>query len=172
MAEGGMIDAEKVRKLLTLACSTEFGMVDSQFLCKSVGTLDLREPTTMRESSSIVEVMRVLKANNMGCVLVVDDKQHLSGIFSERDYLTKIFETNMDLTSTPISRVMTPEPFTVTPDSPIAFVLNLMAEGGFRHVPVVDAEGLPLAVVSVRDIVQALVERYTSDLLNVELDPK
>ena len=172
MGQNGMVDVEKVRKLLTLACSTEFGMVDSQFLCRSVGTLGLREPTMVKDSAPIVDVMRVLKANNMGCVLVVDAKQQLCGIFSERDYLTKIFETSTDLASTPISRVMTSDPFTVTPDSPIAFVLNLMAEGGFRHVPVIDTDGLPLAVVSVRDIVQSLVERYTSDLLNVDLNLK
>jgi len=46
-------------------------------------------------------------------------------------------------------------------------VLNKMAVGGFRHVPVVDADGRPVFVVSVRDVVEFLVDFFPNDVLNL-----
>ena len=49
----------------------------------------------------------------------------------------------------------------------VAWVLNKMSVGGFRHVPVIDEEGHLAFVVSVRDIVQFLVEAFPSEILNL-----
>ena len=42
----------------------------------------------------------------------------------------------------------------------------MMSVGGFRHVPIVDAEGRPVHVVSVRDVVEFLVEAFPQEVLN------
>ena len=62
---------------------------------------------------------------------------------------------------------MRADPDVLTPEAPMAYALNLMAVGGFRHVPLVDDRRRPVAVVSVRDIVNYLVEWFPDKVLNV-----
>jgi CBS domain-containing protein len=66
---------------------------------------------------------------------------------------------------------MTPDPECLTMSDEIAWVLNLMAVGGFRHVPIVDDTGRPVAVFSVKDIVERLVELFPKDVLTLPLHP-
>ena len=48
-------------------------------------------------------------------------------------------------------QVMVSKPQTIGVDKPLAYALYMMAEGGFRHVPVVDQRGVPVGMVSARD---------------------
>ena len=52
-------------------------------------------------------------------------------------------------------------------DASLAWVLNLMPVGGFRHVPAVDQENRPVLIVSVRDAVQFLVDSFSTEILNL-----
>jgi len=52
-----------------------------------------------------------------------------------------------------VSELMTPKPVTVTPETPLADVFAMMEERRIRHLPVVDAEGELLGIVSQRDLV-------------------
>ena len=49
----------------------------------------------------------------------------------------------------------------------MAWVLNKMSVGGFRHVPAVDEQGRPAFVVSVRMVVQFLVDAFPDQILNL-----
>ena len=49
----------------------------------------------------------------------------------------------------------------------MAYALNKMSVGGFRHIPVVDDEYRPAFVVSVRDVVEFLVEYFPREVLNL-----
>ena len=69
-----------------------------------------------------------------------------------------------------LKEVMTLEPETLALDSRLAWALNMMSVGGFRHVPVIDERGWPAFVVSVRDIVEFLVESFPSEILNLPPD--
>lgn len=42
-----------------------------------------------------------------------------------------------------------------------------MSVGGFRHVPVVDSAGRPAFMVSVKDVVQFLVDSFANEILNL-----
>ena len=63
------------------------------------------------------------------------------------------------------------DPETLSPDSPMAYALNVMSLGGFRHIPLVDAKGRPVGVVSVRDIVNHLVDHFSDKVLNLPPRP-
>ena len=63
-----------------------------------------------------------------------------------------------DLTQQTIVDYMTPEPLALKPDLPIAHALNLMSVHGFRHLPLVDDNGLPTGIISFRDVVGYLNE--------------
>jgi CBS domain-containing protein len=98
-------------------------------------------------------------------VLIVDGAGKLSGIFSERDVLLRILPDYQTLKSKPISEFMTKDPVSQPPDATIGFVLNLMSAGGFRHVPIVDPDNVPIGIVSVKNVVDFIVKSFTDDLL-------
>ncbi|MFI5184279.1 MAG: CBS domain-containing protein, partial [Vicinamibacteria bacterium] len=53
----------------------------------------------------------------------------------------------------------------------IAFALNRMIIGGFRHIPIVADEGTPLAVLSLREVVSFVVSLLPARVLNLPPEP-
>ncbi len=62
---------------------------------------------------------------------------------------------------------MTPDPDCLSVHSSVAYVLNKMSVGGFRHIPVVDDEHHPACVISVRDVVNFLVDAFPREIMNL-----
>ena len=52
---------------------------------------------------------------------------------------------------------MTENPITVNPGTPIMDALKTMREANIRHLPVVDKEGKPVGILSIRDVVEAIM---------------
>mgnify|MGYP001010044292 FL=1 len=105
----------------------------------------------------------VLMAENHIGALVVVENERIAGIFTERDALNKVLAGGLDPDATKLEAVMVANPQSISADRPLAHALHMMADGGFRHVPVVDAQGEPLGMVSARD---ALGE----DMVDLERD--
>jgi len=105
---------------------------------------------------------RLMAEKRIGALLVLE-KGLIAGIFTERDALNKILAAGLDPDTTRLEQVMVRNPQTIRADKPLAYALHMMAEGGFRHVPVVDADGLPVGMVSARDALG-------QDLVDLERD--
>jgi CBS domain-containing protein len=67
---------------------------------------------------------------------------------------------------------MTADPVTLPADASVAHALNLMVIEGFRHIPVMDDRGRPVAVVSMRNLIEYLSEFFRRDVLNLPPDPR
>ncbi len=93
---------------------------------------------------------RVMAEKKIGALLIVENSR-IAGIFTERDALNKVLAGGLDPDATQVSQVMVRDPQTIRADKPLAYALQFMADGGFRHVPVVDGDGAPLGMVSARD---------------------
>jgi CBS domain-containing protein len=126
-------------------------VVERSLIEDPVGRLNPRTPVTVGPATSTREAIRLMLDENVGALLVVDDREHLLGIFSERDLLTKIAGLRDDYAARPVSEFMTRNPETVEPHHTLAFVLHKMDCGGYRHVPVLE-NGHPVAMISVRDM--------------------
>lgn len=161
----------QMSEAIRIACETNFGVLDSGFLCRSVSTLNPRAPLSISTDTPVASVLRALKDNKIGCVVIVDSRGAISGIFSERDCILKVIGSDKNLETTPISEFMTKDPVTESPDATLAFALNLMSHGGFRHLPLVDGDNHPIGIISVKDVVDYIVESYVSDLLNFPTEP-
>ena len=131
-----------------------------------IGKSEPRRAICVNPHTSVTDAIALMKQHSMGCVLV-EANRRLVGIFTERDVLFRVVGSGLDPTRTPVSQVMTPDPETLTMQDELAWVLNLMAVGGFRHVPIVDDDGRPVAVFSVKHIVERLVEFFPHDVLNL-----
>ena len=147
---------------------------DSQLLREPLGALPVRPAIVMAPGASATDAMRAMQRQHRGCVLVTDDgtaNSKLLGIFTERDVLLRIVDRGKNPATLPLSEVMTPDPDVLSVRSRLANALNKMHVGGFRHVPVVDAEHRPVCVVAVRDIVEFLVEAFPREILNLPSEP-
>jgi CBS domain-containing protein len=103
--------------------------------------------------------------------LLVTRAGRLTGIFTERDVLNKIAGRGLDFSTIVVKTYMTPDPETLGLDDMIAYALNMMSVGGYRHVPLVDGDHRPVGMVSVRDVVEMIVENFPKDVLNLPPDP-
>jgi CBS domain-containing protein len=103
------------------------------------------------EEDTVAQVVEVLQAKNCKCLLVYQKKK-LVGILSNRDLIRKMAAPDKDLSQVKVGKVMTPNPEFVRADEPIAVVVNKMALGGFRNVPVLSLDGAPLSILSIKDV--------------------
>jgi CBS domain-containing protein len=119
--------------------------------------LEPRTPIVVEPSMPVRQVLKMMVDYKIGCVLIVKDNRAV-GIFTERDALLKLNEKAVELGGRPISEFMTANPQTLDTKAKIAFAVQRMDLGGFRHVPVVDEDGRVSGVISVRDILRYLTE--------------
>jgi CBS domain-containing protein len=146
-------------------------VLDTRIFQEPIQALHLRAGrVAVPLGTTIGEAARVMKERRIGCVLV-EEGGRLVGIFTERDILTKLVGTGYDPAKVQVDAVMTRNPETLTPDDPIAFAMQLMSVGGFRHVPLVDADRRPVGILSVKDIVDYLVEHFPGEVLNIPPEP-
>ena len=118
---------------------------------RSVGQLVKNQTLyTATAEMSVAEAAAIMSAARVGALLVLQGGK-LAGIFTERDALNRVLAVSRDAKKTHLSEVMTPDPLTVSSDMPFRSALFLMQDRGFRHVPVIDAKGTPIGIVSVRD---------------------
>ena len=146
---------------------------DAKLLEEPLTLLPSRPPLTMAREETVKSAMHAMRKRHRGCVLVTDDgslQSPLVGIFTERDVLLKIIDSGRNPADVPLSDVMTSEPESLPIDAKLAWALNMMSVGGFRHLPVTDERGWPAFILSVRDIVEFLVESFPAEILNLPPD--
>ncbi len=114
--------------------------------------VDGQELAQLPSTSTIREAARYMVEHGVGSVLVIEDGG-LRGIFTERDALSIFVATRRNPDYTKLADVMTAAPQTLAPEATPQDAAEKMAAGKFRHMPVVDADGRILGVVSQRDLV-------------------
>src|SRR5262245_52098871 len=105
----------------------------------AISELNVRPPVVVDASSTVIDAVNAMNEHHIGCVLVQRSGK-LVGIFTERDVLTRVAfrDGNRALK---VEAVMTPKPETLEATESLAFALNKMSVGGYRHIPVVDDAG-------------------------------
>ena len=109
--------------------------------------------------------------NNIGYVIVTRDNK-LRGIFGERDILLNFLNTDLgswdDLI---VDDHMKENPKTLQSDDLLDTAIFFMANGGYRHIPIVDDRYQPIGMVSVLDIMTYLVEHFPQEILTLPPRP-
>jgi len=146
---------------------------DAKLLQEPLTLLPSRPPLALSASATVKDAMQAMKRRHRGCVLITQDgslSSPLIGIFTERDILLKIIDCGRNPATIPLGEVMTRDPESLPIDAKLAWALNMMSVGGFRHLPVTDERGWPAFILSVRDIVEFLVESFPAEILNLPPD--
>jgi len=142
-------------------------VLDQHVIREPIRILQPRTPLSLPPSATVADAVRMMREHRVGCLLVVASDR-LVGIITERDLLLKLEQGDLDR---PVSHLMTPDPEVLGLADPIAYALNKMSVGGFRHIPLVDATGRPVGIVSVKDIVDYIVDFFPNDILTVPPEP-
>ncbi len=122
-----------------------------------------QQPITAPANMSVRQAASVMKQRRIGAMMVVEQGR-LAGISTERDALTGVVAEGRDPQTTTLAEVMTHNPRTISPDATFNAALELMHEGRFRHVPVVE-DGVPVGMVSVRDAMGSELQTFVYELL-------
>ncbi|KAI7873895.1 CBS-domain-containing protein [Lichtheimia hyalospora FSU 10163] len=125
---------------------------------KIAGTVSALRPTqalTVKENLLVIEASQLMAAKRSNCVLVVDNEDHLSGIFTAKDLAYRVVAESLDARATTVAEIMTQGPMCVTADTSATDALNLMVTRGFRHLPVCNEEG---DIFGLLDITKCLYE--------------
>lgn len=110
--------------------------------------------TTCSTDTLTMAVNQMTKLN-IGALPVVDDDR-LVGILSERDILTKVVNHRLNLDTTKVAEVMSPNPISVQPGARVIETMQLMSKKRFRHLPIVE-NGQLIGMVSMGDITARII---------------
>jgi CBS domain-containing protein len=145
----------------------EFRKLEEALLGNAVNLLAPSEPIRLAPEATVAEAVAKMVDNRRAAVVIVDAEGHLTGIFTERDVLTRVMCQRRDPEQTKLAEVMTPDPETLTPEDRICYAVNRMHVGGHRSIPLVDADHRPLGIVTVNDVVKWLAEIFPEAVLNL-----
>lgn len=120
-----------------------------------LGDLVGKAPYVCGPDTTLLEAAAAMEGSDLGSLAVVEGLS-LLGLVTERD-IRRAVANGTDLDS-PVSTVMSGDPDTFDPDLDVWDAASWIAESGYRHLPVVGDDGELLGVVSIRDLLKALVD--------------
>lgn len=112
-----------------------------------------RSVATLRPSATMSEVAEMLAARKIGAIVVVGEQGRVAGIISERDLVRVIAERGAAALSVPVGDCMTRAVVTCRESTTVDELMETMTSGRFRHVPVVEGDGL-VGIISIGDVVK------------------
>ena len=135
-----------------------------------IGSIKRRQAVRVAPDFPLGEVVHQLRKHGRGSVVVEEDGRAI-GICGERDLMLRVDHSDPRWIERPVREVMTPAPRTIGEDEPIEEAINFMLAGGYRHLPIVDAAGTLLGIVSIRDLLVHIVGFFPDEFVNLPPDP-
>lgn len=109
--------------------------------------------TTVAPTATVGEAVRILTELKIGALVITGAGGRITGIVSERDIVHALARHGAGALELPLNDVMTRKVVSCGLNDSIASLMELMTEGKFRHLPVVDSGGLA-GIVSIGDVVK------------------
>jgi CBS domain-containing protein len=115
---------------------------------------------TILPDASVLDALKLMAEKEIGALMVVDKKDKVVGIITERDYARKIILKGKTSLKTSVKEIMTPfgKMYTVKPDTPVEDCMVLMTGKHIRHVPVFDG-GKFVGLISIGDVVKSTISQ-------------
>jgi CBS domain-containing protein len=111
------------------------------------------------QNTPLSEVAQLMSTQHVGAVVVTDgdgEKAPLAGIITDRDIVSAQLDQAKDLSSLSAGAAMTRNVLTLAKDESIDGAIAHMRARGVRRAPIVSAEGIPIGLVSVDDLIAQL----------------
>lgn len=137
------------------------------------GELMTPSPTCCQPVHTIVEVAEIMKREDVGLVPVVDEATNkLIGVLTDRDIVMNVVADGRDPRGTAVSEVMTTDPCSCLEQDSVETVMQQMAAHQVRRIPIVDATGAIVGIVSQADVATRLANpRDTGEVVAAISEP-
>jgi CBS domain-containing protein len=129
---------------------TATGGLQMHLMEDTVGHIPFDRLVIVGPHDSVARAVSRIKGIGIGQAVVVEEGK-LIGILTERDLLNKVAGRGFDLQTLTVREVMTAQPEAIGERDPIRVVVNKMAVGGYRHVPIV-RDGQPIGIISAKAV--------------------
>lgn len=126
----------------------------------SVGRICVRSVDLAERMEPVHAAAQRMHARNVGTLVVLSSDKHPIGVVTDRDLAVRVLGNGRDPNLTTVGDVMTPCPRTIHEDTPIEVALQMMRLEKCRRLPVIDAEGKLIGLISVDDILELLIEEF------------
>lgn len=117
-----------------------------------------RKLATVSPKDTVLHALEVMAQYDVGALIVLDG-QRLAGMFSERDYARKVILQGKVSVYTKVGDIMTDKVISVKMNHTIEQCLAIMSEKHFRHLPVLDDDGLVVGIISIGDMVKEMISQ-------------
>lgn len=116
-----------------------------------------RKVAVIDRKSKVTEAARVMREAHVGDVIVCEGKERRPvGILTDRDIVVGLVALRIDPDTVHVDDVMTPALVTVTEQQGIYETIQLMERYGVSRLPVVNARGVLVGIVSSTDLLELL----------------
>lgn len=119
--------------------------------CSDVMTRDV---VTCTPENMIVDVARLMKTEDIGPILVVDNEANrtLVGIITDRDIVVKVIADGQDPKNTPVGEAMSKKLVTCRANDDVDVAMQAMAQFQLRRIPVVEENMQLVGIISQADV--------------------
>jgi len=124
-------------------------------------------PATVEPSASALEAVQVMAEEGVGAVAVVENGS-VKGIFTERDVMLRVVLRDRNPRSTKMTEVMTAPVETIHEDTAADEALKHMVDRHLRHLPIVNKNGQLLGMLSIRNLLEHMVEGLTREVESLD----
>ena len=121
--------------------------------CSDVMT---KNPKTCAPTDFVQQSAQLMKTEDVGPIPIVGSDGKLEGIITDRDIVLKVVAEGRDPKTTKLADVMSTDLITCASDGDIEETLDLMEDNQIRRIPVVDASGRLVGIISQADIATRL----------------
>jgi len=122
----------------------------------SIYTVCQKSVVNVTPDTSVLFVAELMRSKNLGCVVIAEEQKPV-GIVTDRDFaLRRDVLCNEEADQAPVSRIMPREVFTIRKDTGIFDAIQEMKSSGVRRLPVVDAGGRLVGLITLDDIIRLL----------------
>lgn len=119
----------------------------------------MQRPVPMACTSRIDDAIAQLQGAKSHCVLILDENQKLLGVFREEDVLAKVIGKSLTGEEPVGEFVDNEECFTLKTSSSVTQVMDMMGQRGLRYIPLLDEEGYPKGIFSIREMIYYLAKQ-------------
>jgi CBS domain-containing protein len=116
------------------------------------------EVVALSSEATLSQAANLLAQRRIGALVVRDANGALAGILSERDVVRAVAEEGVSALARPVSAAMTRDVATCTELDTVEELMEMMTQGRFRHVPVLDGNKQLCGLVSIGDVVKMHIE--------------
>jgi CBS domain-containing protein len=110
---------------------------------------------TCRTIDSLERAAQLMWDHDIGCVPVIDENGRVAGMITDRDICMAAYTRGAPLRAIPVVSTMARDVYSCGPDDDLASVEREMGRHQIRRMPVIDAHGQPIGIVSLNDIARA-----------------